>query len=109
MEDGSLRVCRAGRTEGCYGNRRDGEQHTGRANGIEGVGGFLKAMAKQQNKTKQQIEKEFFAQARPTSLLKRFATPDEVAAMVTILPASPPQLPMARALRVDGGVMRAIL
>jgi NAD(P)-dependent dehydrogenase (short-subunit alcohol dehydrogenase family) len=49
----------------------------------EGVGGFVEAMAKQQNKSKQVIEKEFFEHVRPSSLLKRFATVDEVAAMVT--------------------------
>jgi NAD(P)-dependent dehydrogenase (short-subunit alcohol dehydrogenase family) len=75
----------------------------------EGVGGFLKAMAKQQNKTTQQIEKEFFAQARPTSLLKRFATPDEVAAMVTYVASEPSSATNGAALRVDGGVVRAIL
>jgi NAD(P)-dependent dehydrogenase (short-subunit alcohol dehydrogenase family) len=51
----------------------------------EGVGGFVEAMAKQQNKSKQVVEKEFFEHVRPSSLLKRFATVDEVAAMVTYL------------------------
>jgi hypothetical protein len=35
-------------------------------------------MAKQQNKSNEDVEKEFFATARPSSLLKRFATIDEV-------------------------------
>jgi NAD(P)-dependent dehydrogenase (short-subunit alcohol dehydrogenase family) len=47
----------------------------------EGVGGFVEAIAKQQNKSKEQVEKEFFEIGRPSSLLKRFATVDEVAAM----------------------------
>ena len=47
----------------------------------EGVGSFVKAMAKQQNKSNEDVEKEFFATARPSSLLKRFATVDEVAAL----------------------------
>src|SRR5580658_5686786 len=54
----------------------------------EGVEGFVEAMARQQNKSKEEIEKSFFEQARPSSLLKRFATVDEVAAMVTYV-ASP--------------------
>ncbi len=49
----------------------------------EGVGGFVEAMAKQQNKSKKEVEKEFFEHVRPSSLLKRFATVDEVAAMAT--------------------------
>jgi NAD(P)-dependent dehydrogenase (short-subunit alcohol dehydrogenase family) len=49
----------------------------------EGVGGFVEAMAKQQNKSKAEVPKEFFEHARPSSLLKRFATVDEVAAMAT--------------------------
>jgi hypothetical protein len=40
----------------------------------EGVGGFVQAMAKQQNKSKAEVERECFEQARPSSLLKRFAT-----------------------------------
>lgn len=75
----------------------------------EGVGGFLQAMAKQQNKTTQEIEKEFFAQARPSSLLKRFETPDEVAAMVTFVAGEPSSATNGAALRVDGGVVRGIL
>src|SRR5580704_12402325 len=49
----------------------------------EGVGGYVEAMAKQQHKSKEQVEKEFIEHARPSSLLKRFATVEEVAAMVT--------------------------
>src|SRR3984957_9934447 len=44
----------------------------------EGVGGFLKAMAKHEKKSKAEIEKQFFEHVRPSSLLKRFATVDEV-------------------------------
>lgn len=75
----------------------------------EGVGGFVEAMAKQQNKSKEQIEKEFFDSARPSSLLKRFATVEEVAAMVTFISGEPSSATNGAALRVDGGVVRAIL
>jgi NAD(P)-dependent dehydrogenase (short-subunit alcohol dehydrogenase family) len=75
----------------------------------EGVGGFVEAMAKQQNKSKQVIEKEFFEHVRPSSLLKRFATVDEVAAMVTYLASELSSATNGAALRVDGGVVRAIL
>jgi len=74
----------------------------------EGVGNFVEAMAKQQNTSKQVIEKEFFEQARPSSLLKRFATTGEVAAMVTYLAGELSSATNGAALRVDGGVVRAI-
>jgi len=75
----------------------------------EGVGTFVEAMAKQQNKSKQTIEKEFFEHVRPSSLLKRFATVDEVAAMVTYLAGEPSSATNGAAVRVDGGVVKAIL
>jgi NAD(P)-dependent dehydrogenase (short-subunit alcohol dehydrogenase family) len=75
----------------------------------EGVGGFVEVMAKQQNKTKEMIEREFFERVRPSSLLKRFATVDEVAAMVTYIAGEPSSATNGAALRVDGGVVRAIL
>jgi NAD(P)-dependent dehydrogenase (short-subunit alcohol dehydrogenase family) len=75
----------------------------------EGVGGFMEMMAKQQRKPKEIVEKEFFQSARPTSLLKRFATMDEVAAMVTYIAGVPSSATNGAALRVDGGVVRAIL
>jgi NAD(P)-dependent dehydrogenase (short-subunit alcohol dehydrogenase family) len=75
----------------------------------EGVGGFVEAMAKQQNKSKQAIEKEFFERVRPSSLLKRFATVDEVAAMVTYVASPLSSATNGAALRVDGGVVKAIL
>ena len=75
----------------------------------EGVGGFVEAMAKQQKKSKQVIEKEFFEHVRPSSLLKRFATVDEVAAMTTYLASELSSATNGAALRVDGGVVRAIL
>lgn len=75
----------------------------------EGVGSFLKAMAAQQKKTDAQVEKEFFDQARPSSLLRRFETPDEVAAMVTYVAGELSSATNGAALRVDGGVVKAIL
>jgi NAD(P)-dependent dehydrogenase (short-subunit alcohol dehydrogenase family) len=75
----------------------------------EGVGTFVKAMAKQQNKSNEDVEKEFFATARPSSLLRRFATVDEVAALVTYLAGELSSATTGAALRVDGGVVRAIL
>jgi hypothetical protein len=75
----------------------------------EGVGGFVEAMAKQQSKSKEQVEKEFFEHARPSSLIKRFAIVDEVAAMATYVAGELSSATNGAALRVDGGVVRAIL
>jgi len=75
----------------------------------EGVGGFVEAMAKQQHKSREQVEREFFEHVRPSSLLKRFASVDEVAAMATYLAGELSSATNGAALRVDGGVIRAIL
>ena len=75
----------------------------------EGVGGFVDAMAKPQNKSKAEVEREFFEHVRPSSLLKRFATVDEVAAMVTYVASELSSATNGAALRVDGGVVRSIL
>jgi len=74
----------------------------------EGVGGFVDAMAKQQNKSKDQVEKEFFQHVRPSSLLERFATVDEIAAMATYLAGESSSATNGAAVRVDGGMVRAI-
>jgi NAD(P)-dependent dehydrogenase (short-subunit alcohol dehydrogenase family) len=75
----------------------------------EGVSGDVEAMAKQQNRSKQEIEKEFFEHVRPSSLLKRFSTVAEVAAMVTYVASELSSATNGAALRVDGGVVKAIL
>jgi NAD(P)-dependent dehydrogenase (short-subunit alcohol dehydrogenase family) len=75
----------------------------------EGVGGFVEAMAREQKKSPEQIEKEFFQHVRPSSLLKRFTTTDEVAALVTYVASELSSATNGAALRADGGVVRAIL
>ena len=46
---------------------------------------------------------------RPSSLLKRFASTDEVAALVTFIASPLSSATNGAALRVDGGVVRSIL
>ena len=53
------------------------------------------------------FEKEFFEKIRPSSLLKRFATPDEVAGLVTFVCSPIASAINGAALRVDGGVVRS--
>jgi NAD(P)-dependent dehydrogenase (short-subunit alcohol dehydrogenase family) len=74
----------------------------------EGVEKFLIDMATTKNVTPAEIEKEFFQTARPGSLLQRFATTDEVAALVTFVASPLSSGTNGAALRVEGGVLRSI-
>jgi len=75
----------------------------------EGVQQFVQNLAKGQGTDAANVEGEFFRTARPTSLLKRFATPDEVAAMVVYVCSPRASATNGAALRVDGGVVRSIV
>jgi NAD(P)-dependent dehydrogenase (short-subunit alcohol dehydrogenase family) len=74
----------------------------------EGVGAFLDSMAKQQNTSKAEVEKMFFEKARPGSLLKRFETPEEVAAVVAFVASTQAQVINGAAVRAEGGVIQSI-
>lgn len=54
-----------------------------------------------------EFEKEFFEKVRPSSLLKRFATAEEVANMVAYVCSPLASATSGAALRVDGGVVKA--
>jgi NAD(P)-dependent dehydrogenase (short-subunit alcohol dehydrogenase family) len=73
----------------------------------EGVKEFVGSLAEQNKQTSAQFEKEFFNSARPTSLLKRFAKPEEVAPMVAFLCSPLSSATNGAALRVDGGVVKS--
>jgi NAD(P)-dependent dehydrogenase (short-subunit alcohol dehydrogenase family) len=53
------------------------------------------------------FEKEFFKNVRPSSLIQRFETPDEIARLVTFVCSPVASAITGTALRVDGGVVRA--
>jgi NAD(P)-dependent dehydrogenase (short-subunit alcohol dehydrogenase family) len=72
-----------------------------------GVGDFVDSLARSQNKTTEEFEREFFAHVRPTSLIKRFATPQEVASMVAYVASPLASATTGAALRVDGGVIKS--
>ena len=74
----------------------------------EGVEKFLIDMARTKNVTPEEIEKEFFRTARPSSLLQRFATTDEVAALVTFVASPLSSATNGAALRAEGGIVRSI-
>ena len=74
----------------------------------EGVETFITDMAKSRNVTPEVIEKEFFQSVRPTSLIKRFESPDEIAALTTFLASPLASGTTGAALRVEGGIVRSI-
>lgn len=74
----------------------------------EGAHGFFDALARDSGRSFDETTRAFFEQARPTSLLRRFITPDEVAATVTYLCSPLAAATTGAAVRVDGGVVRSI-
>ena len=75
----------------------------------EGVGEFVTRLADERGIDRATVEREFFATARPSSILQRFATPDEVASMIAYVCSTRASATTGAALRVDGGVVRAIV
>jgi len=75
----------------------------------EGVGDFVQSMARGRGVSPAQIEREFFETVRPSSLLKRFETPDEVAAIVAFVASVQSVGINGSAVRAEGGVVRSIL
>ncbi len=69
----------------------------------------MESLARQRGISKAEVEKEFFQAARPSSLLKRFETPEEVAAVVAFLAGTQSVTINGTAVRADGGVVRSIL
>jgi NAD(P)-dependent dehydrogenase (short-subunit alcohol dehydrogenase family) len=74
----------------------------------EGVATFVDQMAAARKITREEVEKEFFRSVRPSSLLKRFARVEEVAAMVAYVCSPLSSATNGAALRVDGGVIQSI-
>jgi len=73
----------------------------------EGVNTFLEERAEQEGVSLEELEAQFFEEARPTSLLQRFAEPEEVAALITYLCSPVASATNGAAVRVDGGVVRS--
>ncbi|PQO33532.1 SDR family NAD(P)-dependent oxidoreductase [Blastopirellula marina] len=71
----------------------------------EGVADFVGELAKDAKLTKEEFEKEFFASARPTSLIQRFAEVEEVANTTAYYCSPLSSATNGAAIRVDGGVV----
>lgn len=74
----------------------------------EGAEQFVSRLAAEQGKTVKEMERQFFDEVRPTCLLRRFATTDEVANLVTYLSSPLASATNGAALRVDGGTVPTI-
>jgi NAD(P)-dependent dehydrogenase (short-subunit alcohol dehydrogenase family) len=72
----------------------------------EGVGGFIENLAKDQNKTVAEVEEDFFKTIRPTSLIQRFLSTNEVANMVTYLVSPLASATNGAAIRAEGGLLK---
>jgi NAD(P)-dependent dehydrogenase (short-subunit alcohol dehydrogenase family) len=74
----------------------------------EGVGQFVAELAKTQGVDAKAAERDFFIHARPSSILKRFTSPEEVANLIVYVSSAKASATNGAALRVDGGVVRAV-
>jgi len=98
-----------GIAEGCVGTGVTVNSVLAGPTASEGVTTFVAELAKQQHMTPADFEKEFFKNVRPSSLLKRFLDPAEVA-NVGVFVCSPEAVAInGSAVRAEGGVVKAIL
>ncbi|QKJ32077.1 SDR family oxidoreductase [Mucilaginibacter mali] len=74
-----------------------------------GVGDFIEDLARSGNTSAAQVETDFFKNLRPTSLLQRFATVEEVANTVTYYASPLASATNGASIRVEGGLIRSIL
>ncbi len=72
------------------------------------LGNFVQAQAKANGITPEEVEQGFLKTMRPTSLLGRFTTTEEVATMVVYACSEQASATSGAALRVDGGVVRFV-
>ncbi|MBS1143321.1 MAG: Short-chain dehydrogenase/reductase [Proteobacteria bacterium] len=74
----------------------------------EGVGEFFGKLAAEAGISLDEMERRFFAEGRPTSILKRMIDPAEVAALVTYVCSPRAAATTGAALRVEGGIVSSI-
>ena len=74
----------------------------------EGVETFVKGLAKQNGQSVDEAASQFVKQFRPTSLLQRFATVEEIANMVVYISSKEASATNGAALRAEGGIVQTI-
>ncbi|MDQ0586267.1 SDR family NAD(P)-dependent oxidoreductase [Variovorax paradoxus] len=72
------------------------------------LGNWMKSTAEEQGITQVEAEQNFLKTMRPTTLINRFTTTDEIANMVVYICSEQATGTTGAALRVDGGVIRSI-
>jgi NAD(P)-dependent dehydrogenase (short-subunit alcohol dehydrogenase family) len=75
----------------------------------KGAGIFIEEMSKKENISPSAVERDFFKNMRPTSLLQRFASVEEVADTVAYYVSPLASATNGAAIRVDGGLIKSIL
>jgi NAD(P)-dependent dehydrogenase (short-subunit alcohol dehydrogenase family) len=74
----------------------------------EGVEAFVKELAKDTGQSLEEAASQFVKKFRPTSLLQRFATPEEIANMVVYVCSKESSVTNGAALRAEGGIIPTI-
>ncbi len=74
----------------------------------EGVETFVKDLAKQHGQSVEEAASQFVKQFRPTSLLQRFASVEEIANMVVYVSSKESSATNGAALRAEGGIIQTI-
>ncbi len=98
-------LARVGR-ERCR-HRHHRQQHPARADQVARRRRFCRCLARSEGKSFAEFEQEFFEKVRPTSLIRRFATSEEVASLVAYIASPLASATTGAALRVDGGVIKS--
>jgi NAD(P)-dependent dehydrogenase (short-subunit alcohol dehydrogenase family) len=75
----------------------------------EGVETFVKDLAKQNGQSVEQAAANFVKQHRPTSLIQRFASVEEIANMVVYVASKEASATNGAALRAEGGIVQTIV
>jgi NAD(P)-dependent dehydrogenase (short-subunit alcohol dehydrogenase family) len=74
----------------------------------EGVSAFVQSLAEDRDVSVKEMEADVIKTLRPSSLIKRWATPEEMANLVVYLCSEAASATTGATLRVDGGVVRSI-
>ena len=75
----------------------------------KGAEQFLSDLAKKKNKKVSQVEAEFFSEARPNSLLQRFASEEEIANIIVYFSSPIAIATNGSAIKLEGGSMGGII
>lgn len=114
--DGALRAHQDGPARALARHRRerrrlgcDGERGAAGSDTLRWVVDFLAKVAAEHKAEQAEVEAEFLRTMRPSSIIRRFAEPDEVANLVVFLAGEGSSAITGAALRVDGGVVRSVI